>query len=226
MTRRLPVLAMLIAALALLVGCGGGQLTAADILTQSADAMAGIDSVQFAIERQGEGLSISLTPTMNVLLLGATGGYQAPDSATAAVRVNAAGMVAEAEMLWQGGETFYKLPPLVAAFTPVELTGFSISDIFNAEVGIPAILRALENPTLVGEEDVDGVTAYHITAATDGEMISGLVGGAVQPGPATLDLWIAKDTMYVIRITIAEEGENGWLVDFFGYNEPVEIPTP
>ncbi len=93
-------------------------------------------------------------------------------------------------------------------------------------MGIPAILRALENPTLVGEEDVDGVTAYHITAATDGEMISGLVGGAVQPGPATLDLWIAKDTMYVIRITIAEEGENGWLVDFFGYNEPVEIPTP
>jgi hypothetical protein len=208
-----------------LAACGGGALSARDLLDQAAGKLAEAESVQFAIEREGP--PVIIDPATGIAMLGATGAYQSPDSVHARVRVDARGMVAEAEVLWVAEGIFFKLPPLVASYQPIDLGDtFDAGDIFDAAVGLPAILRGLESPELVGEEDVDGITAYHITAQADGAEIAAVVGGAVQPGPATLDVWIAKDSGEVVRAVVTEESGDRWLIDLFAYGEPVEIPSP
>lgn len=211
----------------LLASCTGGQPTAAELLVQSAETMSQVDSLQFYIERQGEPVQINVG-LASVSVVGADGVYQAPDNVHATVTVELSGAVAEAEVLWITDGIYLKFPPLLNDFSPQDLgETFNAAEIFSAAEGIPFVLReVLSEAELVGEEDVEGIATYHITGTAEGEELGGLVGGAVAPGTATVDVWIDKETSEVVRITLNEADGNGWLLDFYGYGEAVEIPTP
>jgi len=226
MKRHLVLAGTVVLALMVLTACGGGGLTPAQILANSAEAMKQVDTVQWAITRDGP--PIQLDPTMGLTALSAEGAYQAPDSVYAVVKVQAGGMVAEAELLWTAEGVFFKLPPLKPSFAPIQLpAAFNPADIFSEEVGIPYVLtNVLTNPSLAGEEDIDGTKTYHITARAEGQDLSGLVGGAVAEGTATVDLWINKSTSQIVRAVVTEADGSSWTLDLFGYGEAVEIPTP
>lgn len=131
--------------------------------------------------------------------------------------------VTDAEVLWVTEGIFLRLPPLVADMGEA----FDAAQIFSADSGIPYVLvEVLNDPSLVGEEDIEGVPTYHITAQASGEDLRGLVGGAVAPGDAAVDLWVDTATSEVVRVAVAESDGNGWQLDLFGYGEPVDIPTP
>jgi len=224
--RRVMLAVGVISALILLAACGGGGVTPEQLLADSAQAMKDVQTVQWAIEHEGE--PIVLDPTQGLTALSATGSYQAPSSVYAMVKVQAGSIVAQAEVLWTADGAFFKLPPLRPNFGPIELPGtFNPADIFNEEVGIPHVLtEVLTSPTLAGEEDLEGTATYHLTAQAAGEDLSGLVGGAVAEGTATVDLWINKDSKELVRVIVTEADGSTWTVDFFSYGEPVEIPTP
>ncbi len=211
----------------LLASCAGNQPTAAEILAQSADTMAQVDSLKFYIERQGEPIQIKVGIAA-ASVVGADGVYQAPDNVHAIAKVELGGSVAEAEVLWITDGIYLKFPPLLSKFTPVDLgETFNAAMIFSESEGIPFVLReVLSEAELVGEEDVDGIATYHIAGTAEGEELGGLVGGGVAPGTAAVDVWIDKETSEVVRITLEEADGNGWLLDCYGYGEAVEIPTP
>lgn len=209
-----------------LVACGGKAPTAAELLSQAADAMAAVKSLQFTIERQGE--AVVIDPDSGLAMLSAAGEYEAPESVHAKVKGEVMGMVTEADVLWLAEGIYFKLPPLFAQYTPIELEStFDAAGIFSVDTGIPNILKEqLDSPSLVGEETVEEFDTYHITAQAEGENLSNLVGAVVQSGTATVDIWIDKDAKYVVRILITEADGSGWQVDFFAFEEPVEIPSP
>lgn len=208
-----------------LVACGGGKPTAEEILRRAADTMAATQTLQFTLEREGD--PIQLEAMMNAAVLSATGAYQAPDSVHATVKVNVQGVVAEADVLWLPEGIFFKLPPLIPSYRSIALEGaFDAGVIFDAEVGLPHILTNLGSPELVGEEDLDGVMTYHVSAQAEGSDLANLVGGAVQPGPTAVDIWVAKETYEVVRVTVSEAEGGKWLLDFYSFGEPVEIPSP
>jgi outer membrane lipoprotein-sorting protein len=208
-----------------LAACGGGELTAEEILNQAADAMSEVESLRFTIEHEGE--PVILNQQMGAAMISAEGAYQAPDSVYAKVRVQAGSIIAEAEAVWLAEGAYLKLPPLLPTYTPIDLgETFDAAAIFDSETGLPQILRDLSDPTLVGEEDLEGVSAYHITAQADGEKLSNLVGGALEAGPATLDVWIEKGSMQVAQVTITEASGSVWTIYFYDFGDEVEIPTP
>jgi outer membrane lipoprotein-sorting protein len=217
----------IVIAAVLLTSCGGRQPTAAEILAQSAETMTQVDSLKFYIERQGEPVQINVG--MGVAsVVSADGVYRAPDNVYAVAKVELSGAVAEAEVLWITDGIYLTFPPFLNDFTPIDLSEiFDAAEIFSDAEGIPYVLRdVLSEAELVGEEDVEGITTYHITGTAEGEELGGLVGGVVAPGTATVDVWIDKETSEVARITLSEADGNGWLLDFYDYGEPVEIPTP
>jgi len=211
----------------LMASCTGKQPTAAELLAQSAETMTQVDSLKFYIERQGEPVQINVGMAV-ASVVGADGVYRAPDNVHAIAKVDLSGAVAEAEVLWITDGIYLKFPPLLSNFTPIDLgETFNAARIFSAAEGIPFVLsEVLTEAELVGEEDVEGIATYHITGTAEGEELGGLVGGAVAPGTATVDVWIDKETSEVVRITLAESDGNGWLLDLYDYGEPVEIPTP
>lgn len=209
----------------LVVGCQQAP-TAEEVLNSASEKMASVSSLQFSLERQGDPAVIDLG-LLQPGLVSAAGVYQSPDQVHATLRLDMGGSVSEGEVLWATDGTFAKLPPLMPNFTSFDLgDAFNAPGIFSAETGLPGILTQLENPTMVGEEDVDGVATYHVSGQANGENLTGLTGAPLAEGAATVDVWVAKDTNYVVRAQVTESDGNGWLLDFFGFDEPVEIPTP
>jgi hypothetical protein len=41
-----------------------------------------------------------------------------------------------------------------------------------------------------------------------------------------VDCWIDEKSANTARIHVTEPEGNGWLIELFGTNEPVDIPTP
>ncbi|NDJ51970.1 MAG: LppX_LprAFG lipoprotein [Chloroflexi bacterium] len=227
MKRHIILIAVLAVSALLLSACATEDpLTAEDVLAQSALRMSDIDTVQFALERQGAPVGLDLgAGTVNIL--GAVGSYQSPNQAVATIRVELSGLISEADVLWQGEDIFLQFPPLIPEFTPVELDAtFDIAQLFAQDVGIPFVMtQALSETELVGTEDIEGVPSHHITAQADGESIAALVGGVLNPGDVDLDIWIDTQTFEVVRLLITEADESTWTVDLFSYDDAVEIPT-
>lgn len=218
-------IALLLATVLILSACKKGP-DPVDLANKSSAAMSGLKSVQFTITHEGD--PIVVNQTLGVTTTGGSGAYEAPDKVHATIKVTSGTTVSDAEVLWIGDKTYLKLPPFMPKFTEFAMPdSFNPARLFSAEVGIPHVLaNELKELALAGEEDLDGVPTYHLTAKAAGEAMSGLVGGTVKEGDASVDLWINKDTHQLARAKVTEADGSSWTVDFFGYDEPVDIPSP
>jgi hypothetical protein len=41
-----------------------------------------------------------------------------------------------------------------------------------------------------------------------------------------IELWIDERSADPARLHVTEPDDSGWLIDLFGINEPIKIPTP
>lgn len=223
---RVPVMLLLLLVLgAALTGCNKAP-GAEELLTTAAQKLADAETVQFAVEREGAAPEVDLG-LLTVGLLGAQGAYQSPDTAFANVSMDAGGTVSEAEVLWTGGEVMFRFPPLINSFTAVDLgDSFNPPDMFAADSGVPKLLEGLDNVTVVGEDDVDGVAAWHITGSESKERVAELMGFDVPDELNQVQVWVDRNTGELLRVRIDLNDGSAWVVDFFGYGEPVEIPSP
>jgi hypothetical protein len=160
-------------------------------------------------------------------MLVAKGAYQAPDCMYVVAKAQGEDIITPMVLAWVAGDMLFELStlkygsivsPLPAAFDP--------TDVFNAETGIPYMLtNVLTNPSLAGEESLNGVETYHITAQAEGQDLSRPVGGAVVQGTATVDLWINKRTSQLVRVIVTEADGNSWRLDLCCYGEIVQPLT-
>jgi hypothetical protein len=211
----------------MLAACRSDKLTVEDILAQSSAAMSEIETVQFTIEREGEPVPIELAPGTVVSLVGLRGSYQAPETVFATVKIEAMGQFLEADLLWLPESAYYRMVPFVPDFQAVDLSAFDVSNIFSGPGSVPDVMAGkLLNPTLIGEEDLEGIPTYHVQAEAASQDLTALLGWALMSDTATVDLWIDRGTMEVVRILATEPDGSAWQIDIFSYGEPVEIPTP
>ena len=200
--------------------------TALELLTSAANNLSTATSLQFSIERQGEPIEIPL-PLVTVGVLGADGAYQAPGNIHAVIKAQVGDSQPEADALWRDGKSYFKFPPFLVNYIQLDLgESFNVPALFSTNLGIPAMLLRMNNVSVGTVEEVAGQNAYRISGTSTGEDLSGLVGLPMAPGEATVEAWVSKDTRELIRIIVTESDGSGWVLDFFGYNEPVEIPTP
>ena len=205
-------------ALAALSACGGdGAPTAEEILAKASEATLAINTVQFAIEREGPPPVIDAST--GAKFVSATGFYEAPDTVQATLRAETNFGVQDLEMVFSPEGNTMTVPGLGAIDLPSDFP-FNPVSVFQAE-GLPAILtEAIAEPTLEGEETLEGVAVYHVSGVASGESLSALIAGAVDVGDMTLDLYVDKETFQLVRIALTEEAGDRWLIDLFAYDEP------
>ena len=97
-----------------------------------------------------------------------------------------------------------------------------------AKTGVPEILRtAVQKPQVVGSETLENRQSLHLRAEVSGEKLNPLVGNTLKPELMyPVDLWTDEASANTARIHVTEPEGNGWLIELFGTNEPVDIPTP
>ena len=199
--------------------------TPGEWLDRAAQAVTGMTSAQFILTREGQ--PAVLDDSTNTTFTEATGMYQSPDRVSATLKVSLLGSVVSVQMLWLP-EGNYLSNPLTGSFeqAPSSAT-FNGVAMFTAS-GIPGMLKdGIQNATLVGTETIEGVETFHLKGEADGAQLAALTAGALTAGTSyPVDVWMKTADWYVVRLHITELDGNGWLIDLFDINEPVEIKAP
>ena len=194
-------------------------------LDRAAQAVSGLTSAQFTLTREGKPAVLDVST--NTTFTEATGKYQAPDRVSATLKVSLFGNVVSVETLWLP-EGNYISNPLTGSFQPAPASAtFNGAAIFAAS-GIPSVLKdGVHNTTLVGTETIEDVETYHLRGEADGAQLASLAAGVLTAGTSyPVDVWMKTTDWYVVRLHITEPDGNGWLIDLFAINEPVEIKAP
>ena len=196
-----------------------------ELLDRAGEAVLALKSAQFALTR--EGAPAVLDPQTNTTFTEAKGEYQAPDRVSATAKVSLFGNVAEIKLLWLP-EGNYVSNPLTGAMTQTTgETAFNGATMFGANGVAVTLKEGITNAQLVGTEKIEEVDTYHLKGDADGAKLGPLTAGALAADQTyPVEVWLEVATSNLVRIHIAETETDGWLLELFAINEPVEIKAP
>jgi hypothetical protein len=93
--------------------------------------------------------------------------------------------------------------------------------------GLGPVLEALEDPEVVGREQVDGVDTVHMRGTVDQSLIDDMTAGAITGDEIGVDIWFDAETLDVVKIDLAEPDDGTtWIISLSNHNDPVEIEAP
>jgi hypothetical protein len=197
-----------------------------DYLNQTATAILALKSARFTLKR--EGAPVLLNEKKKITFTSAACAYSAPDRVSCNVKVSLKdGTIVKVKRVWVPEGAFQSNPvtqelgkaPPESKFNPVLLF---------AATGIPEVLRTgFQNGQVVGREKIQNRDVIHLKGEVSGEKLNPLAGSTLTPERAyPVDLWVDEQAANPLRIHVTESEGNGWLVELFGANEPVHVPSP
>jgi len=230
--RLMPVL-LLMAGLVLACGGSDEEPTSTPSPQSLIDAAAArfneLDSAHYTLTIDGD---VYLDSQGMLALRGAEGDLQRPDRATAKADIGFAGTTLSVNVVALGQEQ-YMTNFLTGRWerAPEDLD-YNPAVVFDPERGIPGVLRDTRDVTLVGEENLDGASAYHLRGVVPQAAVAPMTGNAFQGDPIDFDLWIDRDTSDIRKVvlhdTAAAQGATPatWTLVLSKHNEPVTIEKP
>src|SRR5215831_4813083 len=203
---------------------GGGA--AQSYFNRTADAILALKSARFAIKR--EGTPAVLDEKNQITFTAADCIYAAPDRVSCGIKVALKnGNILQLTRVWVPEGTFQS-NPLTRQFGKVPPDSNFNGAVLFAKAGIPEILRtAVQKGQSVGNEKIENHDTLHLKGEVSGAKLNPLVGATLQPTVMyPVDLWVDERSAEPVRLHVTEPDDKGWLIDLFGINEPITIPTP
>ncbi|HWE90651.1 MAG TPA: LppX_LprAFG lipoprotein [Pseudonocardiaceae bacterium] len=228
--RPTAVFATLVATIAMVVaGCtgssngsgnsGGANLPApGPLLAAASTSMSDVHSVHFTINVTG---SVPTLPISN-----AEGDLNSAGQATGSGKLVELGQLIEVKFVLTN-KTFYLLGPTGGwQHFPASLAGslFDPAAILDPNRGVAQTLKNVTGAQTVGQETVNGVSAYKITGKVSNAVVSGLLPGLGSDVNATV--WLATDAKHLP--VKADFGLSGGTVEVTvsNYNEAMSVSAP
>jgi hypothetical protein len=205
-------------------GASGGAVQS--YLNRTADAVLALKSTRFSIKR--EGTPAVLDAKNGITFTAADCLYAAPDRVSCNVKVALKnGNILQLTRVWVPEGTFQS-NPLTRQFGKAPADANFNGVVLFAKTGVPEILRTSVQKLQVAErETVQNRQTLHLRGEVSGEKLNPLVGSTLKSDVMyPVDCWIDEQSANIARIHVTEPEGNGWLIELFGTNEPVDIPTP
>ena len=195
-------------------------------LNAAADAVLNLKSAQFTLKR--EGTPAFLDEKNGITFTLAECSYAAPDRVSCNVKISLKnGNILQLTRVWVP-EGVFQTNPLTRQFgkAPADAS-FNGAALF-AKTGIAEILRTgTRNPQLVGKEKLQGKDTLHLKGEVSGEKLNPLVGSTLKPEfMHPVDMWMEEKSSRPVKVHVSEPEGNGWLIELFAMDVPVDIPTP
>ena len=223
-----------------------GAQDAAGLLKQSAAAMAAVTSFTFSMKTvQGKTQLFG-----NFELQDVEGAVQRPDRFKADITVGASIVSLTVKVIGIGNRVWVT-NPMSADETYVEASAGegdssadTLSNLLNPDRLFVAAVEAIQNPSIDGSEQVDGVDATRINGTVDLSTLpivsaiatpgaGGSIAGFIDLGPKKLTAWIdATGLIHRIQVegafTSQETADVVREIDLTNFNSPQEVepPTP
>lgn len=236
-----PVLLLAVAVAALSACDDGedseGELTAQDILEQSAKNAAELESFHLALDVSIDIAGLSSETTLE-------GDFEPPDNSY--ITIQSGGQTTETLVLgsdvWERASAdgqWQEIPAEAATVAP--------GDYLEVAQGLGSgkLSEAAGDITLLADETIDGQEAYHLSATLD---VAGAVsvlqglglvpgGGLVDPttigGELVADSWVSKKELLPLRLLVAGSLSVAGAdinvtadIELSGVNEPITFPSP
>lgn len=238
-------LALLLAvALTVLSACGddeedsgNGELTAQDILEQSAQNVADLESFHLALDVAVDVSGFESKTTME-------GDFEPPDDSLISIQVGSqtTDTLTLGSDIWErtseGGE-WREIPPEAAMVAPEDYVEVAQG------LGSGKLSEAASGITLLPDEAIDGQEAYHLSGTLDVAgaltVFQGLglfpAGDIIDPstieGELDADSWVSKEEMLPVRLLVAGDLSVAGAeinvdanIELSGVNEPITFPSP
>jgi hypothetical protein len=205
---------------------GRGNDASQERLNRAADAVLRLKSAQFSLKR--EGTPAFLDEKNGITFTVADCSYSAPDRVSCNVKVSLKnGSILQLTRVWVP-EGVFQTNPLTRQFGKMPPDSNFNGVALFARTGIPDILRtSVRNAQMAGNETIRDKSTLHLKGEVSGEKLSPLIGSTLKPDSMfPVDLWMEEQSGNPVRIHVTEPPGNGWLIDLFAANEPVDIPTP
>jgi hypothetical protein len=197
-----------------------------EYLNRAADAVLKLKSAQFTLTR--EGTPAFLDEKNGITFTVARCSYAAPDRVSCDVKVSSkGGTILQLTRVWVPEGTFQS-NPLTRQFGKAPADSSFNGAVLFARTGIPEILQtSVQKTQVVGIEKIRDMSTLHLKGEVRGEELIPLMGSTVKPELIyPVDLWMEEPSAAPVRIHVTESAGNGWVIELFAMNEPVEIPTP
>jgi len=200
---------------------------ATTIVSSAAEAMAGVSSVEFRLERGGA--PIFIDEFKRIALDSLRGQFSVPGKAQAELEVTVndnmatrLGAVAVDDEVWISN-------PVTGDFETLP-AGYDIdpSKFFDPKGGWQPLLANLRDVRLVGVDDRGG-ERYHITGTAPAAQVSDITVGLVKGQDVTVDMWIHPDTYLVTAAefqTTIDGGTSDWKLELDHYGDEFTIEPP
>jgi hypothetical protein len=204
----------------------GGTPAPQEYLNRAADALLKLKSAQFTLMR--EGAPAFLDEKNGITFTATQCSYAAPDRVSCNVKVTSkSGSILQLTRVWVPEGTFQS-NPLTRQFVRAPADSSFNGAVLFARAGIPEILRAsVQKTEVVGAEKIRDQNTLHLKGEVRGDKLNPLMGSTLKPEVMyPVDLWMADPSGHPVRIHVTEPAGNGWLIELFSANEPIEIPTP
>jgi lipoprotein LprG len=195
------------------------------LLTESAGAMDGVNSVNFVLKVEGDRPS-------NFQITDANGQITREGAVSATAKVLQAGTLVEYQYIVANEVPYLKGPTGGFREVPEAIYSriFDPTGLLSGERSLPNALRMVEKATTEAEEKVEGVDTYRIKGDLDPTQVEGLslLASGVE-GEATI--WVNQDTKEMVRARIpftisGRDGETVVTVTLSQFNAPADIKAP
>ena len=199
-------------------------ITAAEQLKPGASRDA-IQSTRFSIKREG---TPAVLDKNGITFTAADCLYSAPDRVSCNVKVALKnGNILQLTRVWVPEGTFQS-NPLTRQFGKAPADANFNGVVLFAKTGVPEILRtSVQKAQVVALETLQNRQTVHLQGEVSGEKLNPLVGSTLKPDVMyPVDFWADEKSANAAQIHVTEPEGNGWLIELFGTNEPVDIPTP
>src|SRR5262245_21033621 len=195
-------------------------------LDRAADAILNLKSATFTIQR--EGTPAFLDEKTGVTFTTAQCIYAAPDRVSCDVKITSkTGTVLQLTRVWVPEGTFQS-NPLTRQYVKVPPDTVFNGALLFAKTGIHEILQGgVANQQHAGNETIREKNTLHLKGEVKGDRLIPFMGPLFLPDQMyPVDLWMEEQTGNPVRMHVTEPAGNGWLIDLFAVNTPVDIPTP
>lgn len=204
--------------------------TVDEILAAAAETIQETESMSFEMVMEG---TTYVDADQNIQLLGAEGVMQRPDRADVIFTAVFLGMQQISIRMITIDEDAWITDIVTGKWVPAPPEfGYNPSVLYDDDHGLGPVMGRMNDPEVVGSEEIDGKDAWHIVATVDGEVTHEMTSGTMRGSVQTLDLWIDKDTSDILQIRISEpededlEDPATWTLILTDHNEEVNIEQP
>ncbi|MDP7469288.1 MAG: LppX_LprAFG lipoprotein, partial [Dehalococcoidia bacterium] len=157
----------------------------AQVIATASERMAGLRSFHFVLEHEGAGTPLAAGLEMRR----AEGDVVVPDRLRATIDGLALGMSVQVDAVLIG-DAVYMTNPLPPGNWQSFSSGTSPVGFFDPQTGVAAMLRGMADLTPLGDGDMGGATAYHISGRVPADALEAITGSSVPGAEIQAELWV------------------------------------